>query len=164
MSVDLVRIDNRLIHGQVIEAWVPHVHADHIVVVDDDVAVDPLQRSILELATPSNIQLDICTVDQAVRMYREGSFSRTHTIVLFANPQEAFAAFDAGFGFSVLNVGNLHYAEGKKRVTQSVCCNREEMSILRRFAQSGVTVEIRAVPRDQVRHIPPDADLTWEQP
>ena len=47
MSVDLVRIDNRLIHGQVIEAWVPHVHATRIVVVDDQVASDPLQLAIL---------------------------------------------------------------------------------------------------------------------
>lgn len=163
MSVDLVRIDNRLIHGQVIEAWVPHVHADRILVVDDTVSSDPLQRAILELATPRQIKLDICTVEEAVALYREDSFREFNTIVLFANPAEAYAAYSAGFGFTTLNVGNLHYAEGKERVTPSVCCDRSEMDILRRFAQSGVVVEIRAVPRDTIRRISPDGNANAEQ-
>ena len=115
------------------------------------------------MATLRQIKLDICSVDEAVALYRENSFRDSHTIVLFASPAEAYAAYAAGFGFTTLNVGNLHYAEGKKRVTQSVCCDREEMDILRRFAQSGVVVEIRAVPRDSVRRITPDGHANAEQ-
>jgi mannose/fructose/N-acetylgalactosamine-specific phosphotransferase system component IIB len=158
MSVELVRIDNRLIHGQVIEAWVPFTKADHIVVVDDHVAQDDLKRSILELATPGHIRLDICSVPEAVDLYRNG-FTGSHVIVLFAGPKEAFAAFEAGFRFDHLNVGNVHYAEGKTRVTQSVCCNAEELHLLRLLARSGVDVEIKALPRESGRRIADDGTM-----
>jgi mannose/fructose/N-acetylgalactosamine-specific phosphotransferase system component IIB len=164
MSIDLVRIDNRLVHGQVIEAWVPFTQADRIVVVDDDVAQDPLKRSILELATPQSIRLDICSVEQAVELYRSGTFEDTHTIILFANPQEAYHAFLAGFAFDTLNVGNLHYAVGKQRVSPSVCCNEEELEILRGFARRGVVVEVRALPRESSRTITADWESATKRP
>ncbi len=158
MSVDLVRIDNRLVHGQVVESWVPHCHAERIVVIDDDVASDPLKRSILELATPRSVRLDILTIADAVASYKRHEFDQVHSIVLFSRPRDAYSAYQAGFHFDLLNVGNLHYAEGKRRVTQSVCCNEEELDILRNFARQGVVVEVRALPREACRTITPD----WE--
>lgn len=162
--IDLVRIDNRLIHGQIIEAWVPYVKADRIVVVDDNSAVDALQRSILELATPSNIRLDVVTAAEAVRLQREHAFDEAHCIVLFAGPCQAYAAFMAGFRFDHLNVGNVHFEQGKTRVSPSVCCDAEELSMLRALAQAGVEVEIRAVPRETRRPIPAEPQAAKSTP
>ena len=156
MSVELVRIDNRLVHGQVIEAWVPYTHADRIVVIDNAVASDPLKRSILELATPRDIRLDILSVPEAVEAYEARSFEAGHVIVIFAGPREASQAYRAGFGFRRLNVGNVHYADGKTRVSTSVCCDREELELLQELAGEGVEVEVRTLPREAARRIGPN--------
>jgi PTS system mannose-specific IIB component len=158
MSIDLVRVDNRLIHGQVLEAWVPFVHARRIVVVDDAAAGDPLQRSILELATPREIRLEIVSIDEAVGMFNHQSFDDGHCLVLFAGPCEAYQAYQRGFRFGALNVGNVHFAAGKTRVSQSVCCDAEELSVLRALAKAGVQVEVRSVPRDASKFITADGD------
>lgn len=159
MSIDLVRVDNRLIHGQVLEAWVPHVRANRIVVVDDDAADDPLKRSILELATPREIRLDVVTLAQAVEMYRANAFETAHAIVLFSGPCQAYAAYKAGFRFDTLNIGNVHFATGKTRVSPSVCVDQEEFGVLRAMAQSGVRIEVRAVPRENCRFITAETGL-----
>lgn len=156
MSLDLVRVDNRLIHGQIIEAWVPYVKAERIVVVDDATAADPLQRSILELATPGDIRLDVVTIAEAVRLQQAQAFEQSHCIVLFAGPCQAYNAFMAGFRFTALNIGNVHFAQGKTRVSPSVCCDAEELSVLRALVKAGVEVEVRAVPREARKQIPDD--------
>lgn len=158
MSLDLVRIDNRLIHGQVLEAWVPFVHARRIVVVDDAAAKDPLQRSILELATPRDIRLDVVSIDDAVAMFRSCAFDEGHCVVLFAGPCEAYAAYQRGFHFVNLNVGNVHFATGKMRVSPSVCVDVDELHVLRELARAGVRVEVRAVPRESSKLITADGD------
>jgi PTS system mannose-specific IIB component len=163
MSIDLVRVDNRLIHGQVLEAWVPYVRADRIVVVDDESAGDPLKRSILELATPRDIQLDIVTLTEAVAMFRANAFDSAHCIVLFSGPCQAYAAYRAGFCFDKLNVGNVHFARGKTRVSASVCVDQEEFDVLRSMARAGVRIEIRAVPRENCRVITPETGLEEAQ-
>lgn len=164
MSIDLVRVDNRLIHGQVLEAWVPFVHARRIVVVDDAAAADPLQRSILELATPRDIRLDIVTIDEAVAMFNGRAFEDAHCMVLFAGPCEAYRAFKHGFHFARLNVGNVHFAAGKTRVSPSVCVDIEELTVLRELARAGVQVEVRAVPRESSKFITADGGETTVKP
>lgn len=153
MSVDLVRIDNRLVHGQVIEAWVPYIRATRIVVIDDEVADDPLKRSIVELAMPRELPLDVLHIREAPLLLSDAKYQNARVIVLFTGPREALAAYEAGFHFSALNVGNMHYAQGKARMSPSVCCTREELEILRGFARNGVAVEIRAVPKEAARRI-----------
>ncbi len=162
MSIDLVRVDNRLIHGQVVEAWVPYVKADRIIVVDDESANDSLKRSILELATPADIRLDVVTVAEMVRLYATQEFEKDHVLVLFAGPCQAFAAFKAGFSFKTLNVGNVHFAQGKMRMTSSVCVDQEEMNVLRELARHGVVVELRSVPRETSRLLTEDGNSTTD--
>jgi PTS system mannose-specific IIB component len=154
MSIELVRIDNRLIHGQVVEAWVPYLKADRIIVVDDDTAGDPLKRSILELATPADIRLDIVSIKEMAQLYAENAFEKSHVMVLFAGPCQAYNAFKAGFSFQTLNVGNVHFAQGKTRMSSSVCVDQEEMTVLRELARNGVVIELRTVPREPGRALP----------
>lgn len=158
MSIELVRVDNRLIHGQVVEAWVPHVKADRIVVADDESAADPLKRSILELATPQSLALEVMSLADAAANFEKWEREESHVMVLFSGPLQALSAYRAGFAFRSLNVGNVHYAEGKTRVSSSVCCNAAEIEALRTMAREGVAVELRAVPRDSSRRISPESD------
>jgi len=63
----LIRIDNRLVHGQILEAWIPFISASHIVVVNDDVADDPFRESIIKMAVPREIEIRIYNIEEFAR-------------------------------------------------------------------------------------------------
>ena len=75
----------------------------------------------------------------------------TEILVLFSNCSDAKRAFDSGFGFEVLNIGNVHYSPGKKQVSPSVALSDEDESCLRQLFRKGVELDFRCVPNDPVQ-------------
>lgn len=145
----LVRIDNRLIHGQIIETWVPHVGAQVVVVVNDELAADEMQQQIMSLAIPGNVQCEFLSVDNFADKYAQSL--PAGGIILFHNCPDAKRAFDKGAPFDILNIGNVHYSPGKKQVSPSVALSDEDESALRQLSKKGVELDFRCVPNDPVQ-------------
>ncbi|MBU1247796.1 MAG: PTS sugar transporter subunit IIB [Proteobacteria bacterium] len=143
-----VRIDNRLVHGQIIETWLPHTRAGAIFVANDKVAEDAIQQEIMALAIPQSIQFSCTRILDVAQTMRSLSVS---AIVLFATCADAMKAYENDFSFDVLNVGNIHYGQGKRQLSASVALSIEEEELLRRFALSGVRLDFRCVPNDPVQ-------------
>ncbi len=68
-DIALVRVDNRLVHGQILEAWVPHIEAECIMVVDDNSAADFFCETVIRMAVPSHIEVNICTVEDFASLF-----------------------------------------------------------------------------------------------
>ena len=148
----LVRIDNRLIHGQIIETWLPYTGAQAVVVANDELAHDVLQQEIMALAIPQTVNSFFVCVEALSRtLEARVNGDGEDFIVLFSNCADAKRAFDAGFGFDILNVGNVHYSPGKKQVSPSVALSDEDESCLRHLNRKGVQLDFRCVPNDQVQ-------------
>lgn len=146
MGVVLVRVDSRLIHGQILEAWIPHTRADALLVVDDEVSKDLLRRSVMEMAIPSNINVEFDTIDEAVNWYKNGGYDEKRTIVLFSKLNDAKKAFDMGFSFNTLNLGNIHFCEGKIQVISNLCLDRDDSECIVELTKKGVSIDSRSVP------------------
>lgn len=150
--MDLVRIDNRLIHGQVIETWLPYTGAGVIVVANDELAADDLQQEIMSLAIPGDTRSTFLPVDRiSERMPRLGSRRGESVLVLFSGCADARRAFEGGFGFTSLNVGNVHYGPGRRQISPSVALSDEDEQCLRFFIRQGVSLDFRCVPNDPVQ-------------
>ncbi|MBG0789565.1 MAG: PTS sugar transporter subunit IIB [Desulfovibrionaceae bacterium] len=146
----LVRIDNRLIHGQIIETWLPYIGARRVVVANDELAHDVLQQEIMSLAIPQTVDSLFVGVDALPKAMKSLSDKGDNSvIVLFSNCSDAKRAFDTGFGFHILNVGNVHYSPGKRQVSPSVALSDEDESCLRHLSRKGVELDFRCVPNDQ---------------
>ena len=78
-----VRVDDRLIHGQVVTQWVNVFKAQHIVVIDNNVAKDKMQKSVLKFAAPPDIKVSIFSVDKAVEAWEKNQFGTKNVFVLF---------------------------------------------------------------------------------
>ncbi|HSQ15850.1 MAG TPA: PTS sugar transporter subunit IIB, partial [Candidatus Binatia bacterium] len=113
MPLVLARIDCRLIHGQVVETWVPHTCADSVIVANDDLAGNPFLRSVMELAVPPAIRVRFSRLDEAVSVLAEADRNGERSILLVASAADAVALRKAGAAFNLLNIGNLHFATGK---------------------------------------------------
>lgn len=149
MSIVLTRIDNRLIHGQVLEAWVPHVRADCIVVANDRVAGITFQKVLMEAAVPRGIRVVIATVDEAAQLLASDELDGNRVLLLFADPVDAVRAHRGGVDFSRLNLGNMHCGEGKVRYTCTIALDGEDIANLARLEEDGVRIVSQCIPGDR---------------
>lgn len=142
------RIDNRLVHGQVVEAWLPHIRASILVVANDEVAADELRQEIMSLAVPSSVTLLCCPVKEIATELRrlEQKQHDQHTMVLFASCEDARAAHMTGLDFPVLNIGNLHYGPGKEQICEHIALSSADRACLTYFKDNGVEIDFRCVP------------------
>jgi N-acetylgalactosamine PTS system EIIB component len=147
--IGLARVDERLVHGQVLVGWVPHLGARRVVVADDEAARSPLARAAMTLALPPGVAAEVDAVGAVDWAALAGS--PEPVLVVLREVAEVERALAAGLTpdrVPVLNLGNVHYAQGRRPVTPSVFLSGAEMEGLRRLAAAGFRVEARAVPLD----------------
>ena len=143
-----VRIDNRLVHGQIIETWLPFTRARSIVVVNDELASDFLRQEIMSLAIPAGVRIEFLPVAGLLPFLTRTPLDADDALILFSNCHDARIAYEGGFGFTALNLGNLHYAPGKKQICPHVALSREDECCLDFFRDRGVRLDYRCVPSD----------------
>ncbi|HYQ82341.1 MAG TPA: PTS sugar transporter subunit IIB [Anaeromyxobacteraceae bacterium] len=145
--IALVRVDNRLLHGQVLETWLPRLGAGSVVVADDEAARSPLARAAMTLALPAELPAAVLPMDEV--RWADLAASPQRVLVLVREVADLERAVAAGLTperSPTLNVGNVHYASGRRSITSSVYLSAEEIEALRRLAAGGFAVEVRAVP------------------
>ena len=147
MPIVLVRVDDRLIHGQVVMGWVPNLQAREVVVVSEAAAADETQKALMQMAMPEGVQLRVLGVAEAVRQLREPEEAR-RILVLVPSPQEALKLLEGGLDFTRLNVGGLHYTAGRVQLGKAIFLNPQDQEALRELARRGVVLEGRALPGD----------------
>jgi mannose/fructose/N-acetylgalactosamine-specific phosphotransferase system component IIB len=144
--ISLVRVDNRLIHGQVVEAWLPALKAERIVVADDEAATNSLVRAAMGLAVPLQIAVRIEALFSVP--YSSLNADSVRTLLLVRDVAGVIAAHERGLKLTHLNLGNIHFERGRQRVSASVFLSQTELDQLKALAEQGVEVEARAVPSD----------------
>ncbi|MCD4814191.1 PTS sugar transporter subunit IIB [bacterium] len=151
MSVEfvLVRIDDRLIHGQVAVGWVKVVSPDVIMVADDTVAEDALQRSLMEMAATPAFGVEICKVKEAVARCASPEFQGKRVLLLLSSIKDVVRIMQSGLKLEKINVGGLRYSAGKKQIMQAVAINDEDKENFRNLLSQGLTISIQMVPTDE---------------
>ncbi len=149
MSIVLVRIDDRLIHGQVIEGWARALRIEHIVVASDWIAGDPFQRKLLELAVPGYIRITISTIANTRAMILKKEFEKERTMLLLSSPAEALDLVRNGVNLPSINIGGLHYRPGKKQVLRAISLDERDIESLKLLDHLGVELEARILPSDE---------------
>lgn len=151
MSIELVRLDDRLIHGQVVAGWVKSLYSTSIVVVDDEVAGDPFQESLMRMAVPEGIDVEVLPVGKCNGLFWQLEKSPRKTIVLFSQTIDLFTLFSHNkFPLSVLNIGGVGFGEGREQLAESLFLSEAEMKMLADMANAGVEVELQPTPFDRV--------------
>ncbi|QDE93057.1 PTS sorbose transporter subunit IIC [Myxococcus xanthus] len=150
--ITLVRVDNRLIHGQVVEAWLPFLKVSRVVVADDEAASSPLIRAAMALAVQSAIEVQILPLSQVdfAALSKDG----VRTLVLLRDVASVPFAHAHGLAMDELNLGNVHFGTGRRQVSPSVFLAEAELTTLQQLADKGVRVAARAVPAEKPVELP----------
>lgn len=145
--VVLYRVDERLIHGQVIVGWGARLHPDRIVVVDDDLAGSAWEQELYVVGLPAEIEAEFVDVD-AARQRLAGWQAEAERILILTRDIATMArlAENGGLEGAEVNIGGIHHAPGRSRVLRYVFLSDAEREALRELAQQGTEVVARDLP------------------
>lgn len=151
MTPDIVftRIDNRLVHGQVGAVWVRSTRANLIVVVDDDVAMDQVQQQLMKMtADAQGVDIRFFTVQKTIDIIFKAS-PRQKIFIVAKTPAIIRRLVEADVPIKVVNVGNMHYSEGKKPLNSFVYVDDKDMEDLNFIKSKGIEVFVQTIPDDR---------------
>lgn len=146
MPIELFRIDDRLIHGQVVVGWGQPLEIDLIVLVDDEVAVSDWEQELYRMGVPPGMQVVFETVESAARNMASHQSDARRGILLTADVDTMQRLVASGAGVPAVNVGGIHHREGRTQCLRYVFLAPNEVDGLRAIADMGVRVTARDVP------------------
>jgi len=148
MKINLARIDDRLIHGQVATVWAKEAGAGRIIVVSDEVANDDIRKTLVKQAAPPGIKVNIVSTEKAAKVYNNPKYESDTVFYLFTNPMEVIQLIEYGVPITSINIGGMQYKDGRTQVTKAVSVNKEEVEAFRKLSDMGVELDLRVVATD----------------
>ena len=149
MSLRLVRIDDRLIHGQVVAGWLRALGGQRIVIVDDATARDEFLREVLTLAAPQGVPVEVYDVATGAARCIELAATPEPVIVLARSPRTILGLRQAGVPMEVVDLGGMGAGPGRRRIHRTISVSPDEIRELREIEQLGTRVEIQIVVDDR---------------
>jgi len=149
MPIVLVRVDDRLIHGQILEGWLPSTRAEEVLVANDALAFDQTQKMIMESAVPGSIRLIVDSVERIALLLLESGERDLRRMVIVDSPMDALRLKRAGVQFDHLNLGNLGTNKVRTYLSRTVVVGDDGMQALFNIVDEGVQDHIQSVPFDK---------------
>ncbi len=150
MPVVLYRIDDRLIHGQVVLGWGRPLDLELVVVVDDELAASEWEQELYRMAVPPDMEVRFVSVDDGARAHAALAAGRARAVVLAGDVTTMRRFVDAVRAapgvVPAVNVGGVHHRAGRVQRMRYVFLAPDEEAALRALAASGVQVTAQDVP------------------
>lgn len=150
--VKLMRVDYRLIHGQVAVSWTNFLGVDSIVVANDEAAGNQLTLMTMKLAKPSGVDLIVCKTTVAAKELEK--LRAKKVFLVCGNVKDAAVLAEQISDIPKICLGNVKSAEGKRKINEQIFLDGEEVGILQKLNQSGFAIECQTVPSAKI--------LSWQ--
>lgn len=147
--IKLIRVDHRLLHGQVAFAWTKNLSVDCILIANDEVAADKLRMAALRMAAPAGVKVVIKNIVDSVAAIQSGKTDKYHLMIILESIKDADRLTDKLRMIKHVNLGGVKKEEGKKQISMAVFVSEEETKLLRNMHDRGVELEIKMVPEDK---------------
>jgi D-glucosaminate-specific PTS system IIB component len=144
-EIKLIRIDCRLIHGQVVLKWIKSANANRILVVDDGLSKDAFMSKFYVQSAPAGVNVGIKSVKDAIATWKEDELGEGRIMVIFKNIETCYRLFKEGFPMDQLQIGNLPSGPGKVPILREVFLTKEEYDQIKEIHQTGARVYIQIV-------------------
>ena len=143
MPIIFARVDDRLIHGQIVQAWLPELTIDEVLIPCQKGKESCLNRGLLRLSLPYEYDLSVLDFVSAARHV---ATSKKRIFLLMANLQEAKELIANGVQIKSLNIGGMHFKEGAQKLADHVFLDEQDKHFLKIIWDLGISIETRAVP------------------
>ena len=146
MDVQLFRIDDRLIHGQVVLGWAKQLQSERILLCDDDVSQSEWEKELYTTCVPENLKAQVCGINETTSILSTKIQSKDKTIVLVKEPKVVMDIVNKGYVPSSVNLGGLHFSDQRKKYLSYVYLNEEEIKQLHWLLDKGISIFCQDVP------------------
>lgn len=156
MTISVIRIDDRLIHGQIVTRWVKEYKIQRIIIVNDEISKDISRITLIKQATPPGVTAHIISIDKAIRVYNNPKYTKEKVIMLFTNPSDIVQLVNQGMPITSINIGGMAFRAGKKQISNTISVDKTDIIAFKKLNQCGIELEIRTVPSDtplQIMHL-----------
>ncbi|CAD5902119.1 N-acetylgalactosamine-specific enzyme IIB component of PTS [Carnobacterium maltaromaticum] len=147
-NILLTRIDNRLVHGQVGMTWTNTLGANLVVVANDEVATDSVQQNLMDMVLPETVQIRFFTLEKTIRIIGKAA-PHQKILLVVKTPEDALTLVEGGAPIEFLNIGNLHFSEGKQQLSSTVSVDKNDVETFRKLNQLGVKMEVKGIPSER---------------
>ena len=150
--VKWVRLDERMIHGQIAIKWSRHLGVDRIIVGNDDAANNPVVQQSLMMAAPATCKTAIVTVDKAIALCTDPRAENLKILLIVSSPDDLLKVAKAIPNIPQINVGNYgriapkHGTEARKLYTANLFCYDDEVAVLREVVATGIPCNMQTIP------------------
>jgi mannose/fructose/N-acetylgalactosamine-specific phosphotransferase system component IIB len=152
MPVSLIRIDDRLIHGQVTTAWLRVYPSDIIIIANDRISKDPTMKMIFSVTAIPGKQIKLLSILDAIA-YLQGEGANQKVFLITPSPVDVVALMDGGLPVSRVNVGGLQGRPGARGIAKVVFALEPEIQAFKDLDSRGVDMEVQMVPTDRVARL-----------
>lgn len=153
-NILLTRIDNRLVHGQVGVTWTSTIGANLLVVVDDEVARDDIQQKLMGITAETyGFGIRFFSIEKTINIIGKAA-PHQKIFLICRTPQTVRKLIEGSVVINDVNVGNMHFSEGKKQISSKVYVNEQDLNDLKFIKQQGINIFIQDVPGDPKEQIP----------
>ncbi len=150
MAVELYRIDDRLIHGQVVVGWGQPLNIELLVLVDDVVATSEWEQELYRMAVPPEMEIRFESVESAARANDEYAADKRRSIFVIADIASMQRLISLAPAIRRVNVGGIHHRAGRQQKLRYVFLSPEEEGMLHELSTKGVEVTAQDVPSARV--------------
>jgi len=147
-NILLTRIDNRLIHGQVGMTWTNTLGANLVIVANDEVSTDEVQQNLMDMVLPETAQSRYFTIEKTIHIIDKAA-PHQKILLVVRTPEDALRLVEGGVPLKEINVGNLHFSEGKKQISSVVSVDENDIEIFKKLAALGVKLEVKGIPNER---------------
>ncbi len=152
MPINVARIDDRLIHGQVITTWVKNYDIEQVLVINDKVAGDKVQQSVLTMSAPPGLKVLVFGVQQFIEILKKTPIKK-RTMLLFTNSIDVNALVEGGLSLEKVNVGGMRMQDGRHQLSRAVSVTPEEEQAFKNIIAKNIPVEVQMVPKDPIVYL-----------
>ena len=145
MSIIGVRIDGRLIHGQVANLWTTKLNITRIMVVDDEVAKNDIEKSGLKLATPPGVKLSVLPIEKAANNILAGKYDSQRLLIIAREPDRLLKLVELGVPIEEINVGNMSQTNETRSITKSINVVDQDVEVFNKLQAKGVRLVAQMV-------------------
>jgi mannose/fructose/N-acetylgalactosamine-specific phosphotransferase system component IIB len=153
MDVQLFRIDDRLIHGQVVLGWARSLKSERILLCDNDVSQSDWEKELYCTCVPDQLQARVCDVDETASILSTKIQPEDKTIVLVKEPKVVMDIVNKGYVPGSINLGGLHFSDQRKKYLSYVYLNDEEINQLHWLLDKGIKIFCQDVPTGKALNV-----------
>lgn len=146
--INCVRVDYRLLHGQVALAWTQNLGIDCMLIANDELMKDNIQKATLKLAKPSGVKLVMKNIQDSIAAINSGVTDKYKLFIIIKTIEDA-ERLSAGISeIKSINIGGVMPKDNTRMLTKSVPVTKEEETLLKKMIDRNIEIEIRQVPGD----------------